>query len=120
MSGTSPKQLKAHKTGDACKSGNACRRNAQRSTATPTPTDGVAANPDQGRGQTSDRGSITIEIKSFGILENAPVENIAVAYCRQNAIERQLYRAITELKRLQEHRCLSHANTSETPPIDQN
>ncbi len=38
----------------------------------------------------------------------------------QNAIERQLHRAITELKRLQEHRCLSHANTSETPPIDQN
>ncbi len=38
----------------------------------------------------------------------------------QNAIERQLYRAITQLYRLQEHRCLSHANTSETPPIDQN
>ncbi len=38
----------------------------------------------------------------------------------QNAIERQLHRAITQLQRLQEHRCLSHANTSETPPIDQN
>ena len=38
----------------------------------------------------------------------------------QNAIERQLYRAIIQLQRLQEHRCLSHANTSETPPIDQN
>jgi hypothetical protein len=38
----------------------------------------------------------------------------------QNAIERQLHRAITQLQRLQDHRCLSHANTSETPPIDQN
>ncbi len=38
----------------------------------------------------------------------------------QNAIERQLHRAITQLQRLQEHRCLSHANASETPPIDQN
>jgi len=38
----------------------------------------------------------------------------------QNAIERQLHRAIIQLQRLQEHRCLSHANTSETPPIDQN
>jgi len=38
----------------------------------------------------------------------------------QNAIERQLHRAITQLQRLQEYRCLSHVNTSETPPIDQN
>ena len=38
----------------------------------------------------------------------------------QNAIERQLHRAINQLRSLQEHRCLSHANTSETPPIDQN
>ncbi len=38
----------------------------------------------------------------------------------QNAIERQLHRAIIQLQRLQEHRCLSHANTSETPPIDKN
>ncbi|MFH1374539.1 MAG: hypothetical protein ABII79_12165 [bacterium] len=37
----------------------------------------------------------------------------------QNAIERQLHRAITQLQRLQDHRCLSHANTSETPPIDE-
>ena len=38
----------------------------------------------------------------------------------QNAIERQLNRAINQLRSLQEHRCLSHANTSETPTIDQN
>ena len=36
----------------------------------------------------------------------------------QNAIERQLHRAITALKRLQEHRCLSNPQPSETPPID--
>jgi len=38
----------------------------------------------------------------------------------QNAIERQLHRAITQLQRLQEHRCLSHPDPSETPPIDPN
>jgi hypothetical protein len=38
----------------------------------------------------------------------------------QNAIERQLHRAIRELQRLQETRCLSHPQPTETPPIDQN
>ncbi len=38
----------------------------------------------------------------------------------QNAIERQLHRAITQLRSLQEHRCLSNSQPSETPPIDQN
>ncbi len=37
----------------------------------------------------------------------------------QNAIELQLHRAIRQLRSLQEHRCLSHPNTSETPPIGQ-
>jgi hypothetical protein len=36
----------------------------------------------------------------------------------QNAIERQLHRAIKELRSLQEHRCLSNSQPSETPPID--
>jgi len=111
MSGNSPKQLEAkpRNAQRSIKSGNACGPR--------TPTDGVAAIPDQGRGQASDRGSLTIELKPFGVLENALVENLAVAYCRQNAIERQLNRAIYSLK---ENRCLSHANTLETPPIDQN
>jgi len=38
----------------------------------------------------------------------------------QNAIERQLHRAITQLRSLQEHRCLSNYQPPETPPIDQN
>jgi hypothetical protein len=38
----------------------------------------------------------------------------------QNAIERQLHRAITQLYRLQEHRGLSNPQPAETPPIDEN
>jgi len=38
----------------------------------------------------------------------------------QNAIERQLHRAITQLQRLQEHRCLSDPAPPETPSIDTN
>jgi len=117
MSGNSPKQLEAKP------------RNAQRSTGPPTPTDGVAA--------ISDRGSLTIELKPFGVLEAALVEKIAVALCcrscvlssslgafrifrYQYAIERQHNRAIMQLRRLQDNRCLFHLQPSENPPIDQN
>ncbi len=117
MSGNSPKQLEAKP------------RNAQRSTSPPTPTDGVAA--------ISDRGSLTIELKPFGVLEATLVEKIAVAHCRrscvlssslgafrifryQYAIERQHNRAITQLRRLQDDRCLFHLQPSETRPIEQN
>ena len=74
MSGNSPKPLEA------------TARNAQRSTATPTPTDSVAAIPDQDRGQASDRGSLTIELKPFGVLEATLVEKIAVAHCRRSCV----------------------------------
>ena len=112
MSGSSPKPLEAN------------RRNAQRSNRLRMPTDGVAA--------TSDRGSLTIAINPYGILEAILVERIAVAPCRrfrvlptysnsprivlyQNAIERQLNRAVYNL---QEHRGLSHPRPLEIPPID--
>ncbi len=117
MSGSSPKQLEAN------------WRNAQHSTGPPTLTDSVAA--------ISDRGSLTIELKAFGVLEVTLVEKIAVAHCRQscvlpsslnifkivryqNAIERQLHRATTQLQRLQVYRCLSNLQPPETSPIDQN
>ena len=117
MSGSSPKPLEAN------------RRNAQRSPGPRTPTDGVAA--------ISDRGSLTIALKPFGVLEATLVEKIAVAYASRfrvfptsadtlrnvryhNAIERQLNRAITQLYRLQEHHGLSQPQPLETPPIDQN
>ena len=125
MSGNSPKQLEAKP------------RNAQLSTGPPTPTDGVAAIPDQGRGQASDRGSLTIELKPFGVLEATLAEKIAVAHCRrscvlslslgafrifryQYAIERQHNWAITHLQRLQDDRCLFHLQPLETRPIEQN
>ncbi len=38
----------------------------------------------------------------------------------ENAIERQLHRAITQLRSLQEQRCLSNSQPPETPPIDKN
>jgi hypothetical protein len=74
MSGSSPKQFEANKTGDAC--------------GLRTPADGVAAIPDpclrrEGRGQASDRGSLTIVHKSFGVPEDTLVEKIAVAPCCQ-------------------------------------
>jgi hypothetical protein len=128
MSGTSPKQLEA----------TAC--NAQRSTKTgdacgpQTPCDGVAAIPDQGRGQASDRGSQTSALKPFGGWDDIPVERSAVAYpsrfshitisadtlnivrC-QGSIELSLDRAMYSL---QDYRGLSHPQPSETPPIDEN
>jgi len=131
MSGNSPKQLEAkpRNAQRSIKSGNACGPR--------TPTDGVAAIPDQGRGQASDRGSLTIELKPFGVLEATLVEKIAVAHCRRfcvlssslgafrifryrYAIERQHNRAITQLLRLQDDRCLFHLQPSETRPIEQN
>jgi hypothetical protein len=110
MSGTSPKQLEADKTGDAC------RRNAQRSTKAGdacgprTPTGCVAVIPDQGRGQASDRGSLTDELRQVRVPEDMLVEKIAVAYASrfsvlpsspdtfghvhfENAIERQLHKS---------------------------
>jgi hypothetical protein len=129
MSGTSPKQLEADKAGDAC------RRNAQRSTGPRTryPTALLWV----GAPAISDCGSLTIELKPFGVPEASPVEKESVANCRrsynlpascdtfrtlryQNAIERQLHRAITQLYRLQEHRGLSNPQPLETPPIDEN
>jgi len=117
MSGTSPKQLEAN------------RRNAQRSTGPRTPTGCVAV--------ISNRGSLTDELRQVGVPEDMLVEKIAVAYAsrfrvlssspdtlrivrHQNAIERQLHRAITQLYRLQEHRCLSNPQPPETLPIDEN
>jgi len=117
MSGTNPKQLEAN------------RRNAQRSTAPRTPTDGVAA--------ISDCGLQTIELKPLGVPEGTQVGKIAVAPCcrscilpsssgtlkivrYQNAIERQLNRAINQLRSLQEHRGLSNPQPPETLPIDEN
>ena len=119
MSGTSPKPLEAK------------RRNATRSTGHRTPADGV------GVAAISDRGSPTIGLKPFGVLEATLVEKTAVAHCRRfsvlpssfntfrivrylHAIERQLNRAITQPLRLQEHRCFSHPQPSETMPIDKN
>ncbi len=123
MSGNSPKQLEAkpRNAQRSIKSGDAC--------GPPTPTDGVAA--------ISDRGSLTIELKPFGVLEATLVEKIAVAHCRrscvlssslgafrifryQYAIERQHNRAITQLRRLQDDRCLFHIQPSETRTIEQN
>jgi hypothetical protein len=125
MSGTSPKQLEAN------------QQNAQHSTGHSTPTDGVAPIPDRGWGQASYHRSQTVAFKPLGVLDEMLVEKIAVAYCRwlcvrpspsntfrivlyQNAIERQLHRAIKELRSLQDHRCLSNLQPSGTPPIDQN
>jgi len=112
MSGTSPKQLEADKAGDARKSGDACWRNAQRSTGPQTPSDGRAA--------TGGRGSRTVAVNPFGGWDDIPVGRTAVAYRRLNAIECQLHRAIRDLQRLQEHRCLSNPQPSETPPMDEN
>ncbi len=122
MSGNSPKQLEAkpRNAQRSIKSGNACGPRM--------PTDGVAA--------ISDRGSLTIELKPFGVLEATLVEKIAVAHCRrscvlssslgafgifryQYAIERQHNRAITQLQRLQDDCCLFHLQPSETRPIEQ-
>jgi len=114
MSGTSPKPLEAN------------RRNAQRSTGPQTPCDGVVA--------ISDRGPHTIAHKPFRGWDDIPVERSAVAHTRRfrhvshlsggfsfkNAIERQLHRAINQLQRLQDHRCLSNPKPPETLPIDQN
>ena len=63
MSGTSPKQLEAN------------RSNAQRSTGPRTSTDGVAA--------ISDRGSLTVVLKPFGVPEEMPMEKLAVAHRRR-------------------------------------
>ena len=123
MSGNSPKQLEAkpRNAQRSIKSGDACGPR--------TPTDGVAA--------VTDRGSLTIELKPFGVLEATLVEKIAVAHCcrscvlssslgafrifrYQYAIERQHNRAITQLRRLQDDRCLFHLQPSETRPIEQN
>jgi len=121
MSGNSSKQLEANRRNAqrSIKSGNACGPR--------TPASCLAA--------ISDRGLPINELKPFGVLDEILVEKTAVAYCRrscvrpspsdtfrivryQNAIERQLHRAITQLYRLQEHRCLSNPQPSETPPID--
>ncbi len=119
MSGSSPKQLEAK------------RRNATRSTGHRTPANGL------GVAAISDRGSLTIELKPFGVLEATLVEKIAVAHCRrscvlssslgafrifryQYAIERQHNRSIMQLRRLQDDRCLFHLQPSETRPIEQN
>jgi hypothetical protein len=114
MSGSSPKQLEA------------TARNAQRFTSPRIPADGVAA--------IHNRGSLTIGLKSFGVPEDMPMEELAVAYpsrfshktisadtlnnvrC-QGTIEPSLDRATYSL---QEHRGLSHPEPSETPPIAEN
>ena len=124
MTGRIPKQLEAN------------RRNPPEagSTGPRTPASCVAAVPDQGRGQASDRGSLTDEHRQVDVLEDMLVEKIAVAHASrfrvppsspdtfghvhfENAIERQLNRAIYSL---QEHRCLFHPQPLETPPIDKN
>ena len=72
MSGNSPKQLEAkpRNAQRSIKSGDACGPR--------TPTDGVTAIPD--------RGSLTIELKPFGVLEATLVEKIAVAHCRRSCV----------------------------------
>ena len=123
MSGSSPKQLEANRCNaqHSTKSGDACGPR--------TPASCPAA--------ISARGSLINKLKPFSVLDEMLVEKTAVAYCRrlcvrpspsdtfrvvhyQNAIERQLNRAITQLYRLQEHRCLSYPQAMETLPIDKN